>query len=599
MRKFLVVIVAVLSLCFVAAAQEATTAASEKSHYICVRVEIPNVSDLSANLQSFVSSVYPDAPMPPMEMMLIPTLKAGDPTVLNLEAPLQIVLFEPPLISQPVIVFSVTDADAYFGSLPEQIEQTGSEGDVRLYKESSPFGGPPKPLAIGAVGNRIAISPNPDAVKAALALMTKGDIPATPTISDGADAAVQVELKKTLEGLDNTMGNPFQMIKGMMSMAMAVDPNAQKMMPMLQAEIDAFEDAVREMDDILLRLSFTPNDLRVHLAVHPVAGGSVSTYLASVPAGDLRTLKYLPADAMLVGGAKVGDMAPLVGWYRELLTKMSPVEPPDQFLDLMAKMVQAQGDEISFAVVGIGDGGMQIIQAINYKDPETVAALLEDMPAFFEDFNQMYKSMGMDMSFEVEPMSETYKGKKITGWTISFDFGAMAGVPEEALETQKQVLTTMFGPEMASHAAFFGNDLVTVFGMDSLAGLKQIIDGDFKSAATSEKLAAALQDMPGKRNGMACVSLCDFANWMLGIVAPLMEAAGKPVPPPVSQIEFGTGPGAVYTMNMAADGATFDLKLPAEELRVIVEGVMKAMQGPGPGGPSMSPPPPGVESGGE
>ena len=610
MRKIMLsLMVAVLSFATVAAlpaearAQEAPattpeTTAPEAAPSVCVLVEVPSLSDLYAHLQDFAAGVYPEAALPPIEAGIQEIMKTSDPTTVNLKAPLQILILEPPLIRQPVIIFSATDVGRYLENLTPGLQATETDGDIRLYQEGD---APGSLLAIGNVGNRVVISPSVDAVKAALDLMKKGEISEEASISAGADIAVQVELRKLLDSLSESMGNPFDMIRGMMFMGMAMNPQAAKVQPILNAYIDAVESMSRQIDNLLVTLSLSGAELRLHTEAQPVAGSGLSNYLASVPRGELRTLKYLPADSMLIWTSKMGDLEPLMTWSRKIMEAMASAGGQDpKALDPLwqwtEKILPIFGDEFSAALLSSDDGLMRLVEVINFKDPAAAAELLAEYPAFVDQLSEVYKDMGMETSMQYKPKAQTHKGMEISEWTFSYKVGTMPGMPpeeaEKAAEMQQKILTTMFGPEMTGYSTFIGNDMVVTFGKDSLAILKEVIDGEVETAAIpggGSRLAAILEGMPEKPSGIFYISLGEFANWYLNMLGPVFEASGAPLPPQLLQLKFERGPGIVGTWNVSADGVTKDLRVPVEEIGMLVESVTSALQD---ATDSMPPPPP-------
>jgi len=387
----------------------------------------------------------------------------------------------------------------------------------------------------------------------------------------------------------------------MMSMGMAMDPEAAKLQPMITAYIDAVESMSRQIDNFLLTASLSGEELRMHSEARPVEGSALGSYLAAMPSGKLETMKYLPADSILVCASKMGDWAPLTNWSRKLMDGMVSASGLDvgafeslwQWTD---KLAAVYGDEFSAALLQSDDGSMTIVEVINLKDAAAAEKLFAESQPMLDEFGELYKAMGMEMSLQYTPAAQTHNETEINEWAMDIGFGEMPGIPaEEAAEIaerQQKMMSAMFGgPEMTGYSAFLGNDMVIIFGKDSLAALKQVIDGDMGTAASSASLAAALEGMPEKRSGIFYMSLGDFANMYLAMMRPMLEEGEMGMPPELAELKFEKGPGIVATWNMSDGMVSKDVEVPAEEIRLLVQGAMDASNA-ATGEMEMPPPPP-------
>jgi len=577
-------VVAVLMASAVAHGQ--TSALDKLPEGVVAVVESPNVMVLDQNVAEFLQQVSPGAAAPPLSMMLpAAAFKTQDPFSVNMQAPVRVVLLAPPRHMAPVLVYSVPDAARYLDSLVDSLEKQRDEGDVHVYSEWG------RPVVIGTSGAQAALSNDVEAVKSVLGLIESGALPAGPLFGDCALGA-GVRLKTLLDGL-NTMGqNPFDMIRQSLPMAagMGAQPgmDPEQGMKILMAELDAVESIAGQMDSLTITLALRGDAIVGTSQMRPVAGSGLSNYMASVPAQDLELLRYVPADSVAVWGTKLGDLGPLMNWYAGFMELLIPAtgegSPAAPLADLMRESASLVGGELAVGIAIGEQGRLTVYEAAAVKDPAAMEAMIEQSMQLVPDLMSAYEQMGMKMAFNVQRNALSYAGHDISKFEFDMQFTPVEGVPGagQVAAMQQKMMDLMYGEEKSGYWTYLDSNLVYVQGDGALDALKQVIDGAIRPAAGSDRLAEATIGMPSGATSVGYVSLSGLANWGVGLAKAVVEEQMGQVPPELAAVEFGPSPpigGATWIANGVEQT---QWRIPVASVRVIAEGIQKAMTAPQP-----------------
>ncbi len=549
-------------------------------------VELPNVVATAPRLQQTAGQIQPGTVVPPVhQVAAVQLLKTQNPQTVDLSKPLRMVLLAPPRHMFPVTVFAVPDAAAYLESLRPNIQKQEEVDGVHVYQEeSAPFGlgvpAPPKPLCIGTVGQKAVMGSSPVAVRSVMALVAGGNLPEEPFFEGDAGAAVR--LRKLLADLDAAGQNPFNQFK---ALAQAAQPGAPSQAASMEAIVDAYQAMAEQLEVLTGQIAFEPDATMLTFTVKPAAGSAIESYVNTVPSGELRLLKYMPADATMVCAWRSGDISGLLEWYTGWLGKMygalgMDAETVNQFAGMMNLWKDVMGGEIAVAMSAAPGGPMTVVEALTVGDVEkarkAVATMLKDMPEL------MPAQPGVKMAFEANPKAASHAGHDIDQWSFTMEFEPIddTEAARAMAETQGAMIRNVWGEKMQMCSTFIGADYVFTVGPDGLDSLKRVIDGDFEPVVGSQRLADALEGMPEDPMAVACVSLGDLANWYLGV----LEA--MPLPLSLEQIRFESGP-PVGIAAYVTDGGVVEkrVRVPHGAVRAIVQGVQNAfvgMQGPPP-----------------
>jgi len=591
MMKRASVLCAVAVLMASAVAHGQTSALDRLPAGVVAVVESPNVMILDQNVAEFLQQVSPGAAVPPLSMMLpAAAFKTQDPFSVNMQAPVRLVVLAPPHHKAPVLVYSVPDVARYLDSLAG-LQKQRDEGNVHVYTEGG------EPVVIGTAGTQAALSNDVEAVKSVLGLIEGGALPEAPLFGDcGLGAGVR--LKGLLDGLDAIGMNPFEMIRQSLpspadmpsptDMPSHTGMDPQQAMNILKAELDAVESIAGQINTLSLTLALRGDAIIGTSQMRPVAGSGLSNYMASVPTGNLQLLRYVPVDSVAVWATKLGDLGPLMDWYAGFLEVVMPAmgaeSPAVPLGDLVRESVSLVGDELAVGVAIGEQGRLTFYEVAAITDPAGMDDMIEQAMQQVPDLMAGYERMGMKMAFDVQRNALSYAGHDISKFEFDMEFAPVEGVPgaEQMAAMQQKMMELMYGEQKSAYWTYLDSNLVYVQGEGALDALKQVIDGAVRPAAGSDRLAEAMTDMPSRATAVGYVSLSNLATCIVGIArAAAMEMTGQ-VPPQLAAMQFEPGPPIGGAAWVSEGVVRKQWRIPAASVRVIVEGIEKAVAAPQP-----------------
>ena len=525
-------------------------------------------------VESFVGAV-------PLELMM-----TMDPATVDLTKPVQVVVLEPPLHDKPIFVFSATDAARYLDSISDRYAKARDEGELHVYVRvregaAGPLEGEGRVLAIAAVGNRVAMGRDVNVLKKVLALMKDAGF-ATERAFPDSDAGVTVRLRRLLEGLSATGKNPFNALRGVLAMLAARGgpgggPAGVDQQAVLMGYVDAIERLSMQLDVLTVALKADGEAISGHVVVQPVAGGGLAGYLAQMPRSELELLKYLPADSMLLVAAKVGDMTPMAGWVEQFLGALVP--GPDksavtEMASLFREYAACMEGEMAFSISQSAEGPLLAVSAAKVKGVDSMRRLMDSMPDRMARMSGAMPGMGMKTTLTRTPGAIEHNGHLITEWRYTYEFTPAPGPQGEQIAAmQRKAVAVFWGEDFRAYSTFVGNHHVQVQGPGSLDVLKRILDGQARTAAGSEELAAALQGMPGSPAAAGYLALDRCLDFGLYMVSQMMGNMGQTAPPAVFP---KYGPPVGFGAWVREDGALEKrFRVPVETVRSMVQRVQQ------------------------
>ncbi len=595
----------------VAFAQDAAYAAApDLPAEVLAVVEIRNLDKLEQHLQAFLSAVKPGTPLPPVAAAFTQWTKLADPSVLDSALPQRLLVVKTAAGGPAVVaVLRATDAQAYMDGLLPTLTKTEVEGDITLfveeksvfdkdaYQQATPeeqrdgwrfFKSLEVPVAIGVKEKFVCVGKNKASVATALELVGSGKLAAEPILA-GGDLAAHVRLQDLLDALTTPAGGPFDVLReGAMEMMSGGDPDPlsrQMAMTraMLNAEIDALESLLNQIESAHARLSADGEELRLSVGLDAVAGSTLAGYFASVPTGRPDTLAYLPQDAFVVAALKLGSMDALTSWAVDFQAKIMAAQGAEpgaetDFVTAMQNILPAYGDEFSAAMRP--GKGMQMVEVIRMKDAEAVKKMSDEMQNMADLTTQMYKDMGLGMKMEFNPAALTHNGHEISEWRMSFD----VQTPEDAdpmtgwiYAQQQRAMKAMFGDALMICSVGLDSDWLLTIGKDSLKSLKAILDGTYAKLIDDPTFQQSLARIPADSEGVMYVHLTGLFKWIMSFVQTM---SGGLMPPMFADLQFERGPGIVAGINVSDMHVVCDIIVPAAEIKSLVDGFERGMAGP-------------------
>jgi len=283
-----------------------------------------------------------------------------------------------------------------------------------------------------------------------------------------------------------------------------------------------------------------------------------------------------------------------MNWYAGFMEVLVPAtgegSPAAQLGDLMRESASLLGGELAVGIAIGEQGRLTVYEAAAVKDPAAMEAMIEQAMQKVPELMAAYEQMGMKMAFNVQRNALSYAGHDISKFEFDMQFTPVQGMPgaEQTAAMQQKMMDLMYGEDRSGYWTYLDSNLVYVQGEGALDALKQVIDGAIRPAAGSDSLAEATIGMPSGATAVGYVSLSDLATCIVGIAqGVVMEMTGQ-VPPQLASMQFAPGPpigGAVWV----SEGVVRkQWRAPAASLRVIVEGIQKAVSAPQPMPPPMA-----------
>ena len=541
---------------------------------VCVAMEARSIEDLIAGLDEFAAGLSgpPIGEVPPIGQELAKGLNALGPGVVDTRSPARVLVLEPPMHMSPIFVFRSNDPDKFFKRFQGSLQQT--QGDVKIYNFPGPF------RSMGAQGNHVVVSAAPQAVQRGMQLVKSGEATGKPTLPDG-HVAVCARLKKLMEGLKRTGMNPLDSAR---QAIVAAQQQGQAQMPpetmaIIMAELDAIESLSLQTEMATWTVSIGREGVQTDGRVQAAEGSAMADYFKGHPAGNLRTLKYIPAGSVAGYAGKHGGYKELMDWYTEMFRKMAAAGGGDTKLvdkwDAIVKKTMAlYGDEICAAVQPAQEGGLQFTEVIEIEDPAAFKKLMPEFKEAMEVFTQMPQASGMKMDFKVDEKATTYKGQDVMEWRMSWSFddseAPKSPQQQQMARMQGQIFEALFGgPELVMHSAFKGNDMLITGGKGSLGLLKKMMDGRITPVTDSFMWKSHMGEEAARHTGLAYVSLTDLAKWLYDMFIP--GSGGQDDAP-----EFPDSPPAVMTVDVSGKTMECSTSVPSAGIRAMAVAIMQS-----------------------
>lgn len=561
-----VVAVLLVAAAFTVFAPRASAAQTRLPDGVCMAVEVGRPSVLIAHLDQFGRALADR----PLGRQLRETMDSMGLGAMDRRSPARVLLLEPPLHSLPVFVFRSRDPQKFFNQFQGQLRQ--QRNGIRTYDLPVPF------RAMTAEGNQVLVSGAAAAVQKVQGLIRDGKLGGKRMLP-GGDVALCLHPGRLLDGLERMGFNPFdqarQAIRQAQQQGRAEMPAVT--MAMVKAELDAVESLVRQTETAMWTASVGADGVQLDPSVTAVKGSGLAKYFARTPGGALRTLRYVPADAVAAFAGKNPGFEEMTEWWIGALKQMSAAQGQEsesmkEWADIMRKTVATYGDEMCAFVRLSEDGNPQFGEVIELDDPAAYRGLLPEFDKAMAAFSELQQMGGTRMDMELNPKAARHDGRDIMEWRITVEFGAPEGMPgpqaEQMIEMQQKFFNKLFGgPTMVMHMAFAEDDLLVTGGQGSMDLLKKMMDGRVSPVTESDMWRKHLGADAVRHAGVAYLSLTDLAEGIYGAFATGEEEAG-PAP------EFPDSPPLVLTSDVSGRTAKSRLTVPTEGMKAMGQAIV-------------------------
>ena len=615
MRRACIVATLVWGLLLGAWATAATPAAKPNlPRDVLAVIEIRCPSALSGQFAGYAKAVTGNRPtrgLMPVAQRLV--AKVRRPGTVNVNLPWRIAVIGTDDGIATLSLFRSTAPDKYLAALMPNIKKAGKQGNVHLYVQETPYfdraafmkAKPEErrdfqqfrkirktPVSIGIAGDHICMGDRPKDVTKMLQLVTSGKITDRPLLPDAPlnGLAGCVRVKALLDHLTATRGDPFANLRKLVPSIFAPFPGMSnaKLLRTMDAQITVLAELAAQVDVARFTVNVSAQNIAVTLGLEVVPRSALAEYLAAAPAGVPETLSYIPHDAMLVAGSRVGSTARLTEWgltfqKRILSTLGKGPEEIEKALTAFRTMMEARPEEFTFAMLPAFK--LNIVQITRYQDAKDLLQRNRKMLEIAGDMMDLYSGTGVKMTFDIGAKPISYKGHDILHAVMKFEFTAPDGTdPLQARvrKAQRKAIEAMYGTEMPYHATVIGRDLVAVTGEESLDSLKEIIDGKQKRIRDHAAFKKAVAALDPKTSAVLYLRLTDLAQMMMNM---FRETAGPQAAGMIPNVTFEQGPGVAAGMHVDKTYAEGRMNIPAAEIKAVVAPFLKMRPPHGPGQP--------------
>jgi len=345
-----------------------------------------------------------------------------------------------------------------------------------------------------------------------------------------------------------------------------VDPSA-----VIGLYADIFKMVMGGTDRIMAGLTPTSEACNVTVGVKAIPGTDFAATIGSPLEGDFDDmLGYLDNGAIMNMAGKV-DRASLKSAYVKLIELMGQMAPGtvsaadmEGLKKLTVKAIDAMGDSlaISFGPTGTSSPAIAVKYVIKVGDEKAFREVIEEQLKMMQDgaFGKLYKGFGIDLSFDVERDSETYKGVKIDAASVDFDFG------DDAL-MQTEVIKKLYGDSLDYQWAFVDGYCVYAIGGGAEERIRELIDQVRAGGAkqVSSEMKAAMNAIPdsGQADVVGAFNYVRMLNMVTGFM-PVPAGESRP------KLEVPTASSIAFAGRTVADGKmTLQMSLPKKHLMEI------------------------------
>jgi len=258
----------------------------------------------------------------------------------------------------------------------------------------------------------------------------------------------------------------------------------------------------------------------------------------------------------------------------EMLAKMMGKTATDpqilQLKKLAADSMAAVGGTVagSFSVDTTSKPPFTVRYVVGLKDPQALYRVMEESTKLFSAgaLADLYKDMGLKMSFEVQRKAETYKDVAIDA--IKMDFVATDPNSQEA-----QMITAMYGQGMNGRVAVVNNLLLYAFAGDPGPAIRELID-QVKAGGSAAQIAtevdAATKLIPGAEKA-------DFFTTFNLLRAVQMATTMAPMPIQMPAVQSQSS--VAIAGNADGGKLSIELAVPKQHVMEIMATFMKMQQG--------------------
>jgi gluconolactonase len=335
-----------------------------------------------------------------------------------------------------------------------------------------------------------------------------------------------------------------------------------------------FEVMFNQLDHVTLTLKPTPDLALLSINVSPVKDTTFASMLvpSKTPRKPNPLLPYLEDGAMINVAGSI-DKPSTKKLYDSIYDCLLPAltqnaisaETIEKLRKLTVDEVDSFGDFVAFSMSADTKSKppFEMTYVIEVADAAKLQTVLEESMKLMNAgvINDMYKSMGLDVSFHIHQATAEYKG-------VSIDSAHMAFTAKDAESEMGKAIAAIYGSGFDYRWALTDGLGLYAIGSDADRHIKELIDQAKSDQAkpVASEMTQALALLPAARNADA-VGTINYVR-MLKMA---METAKTMMPKdaPIPQIDTPTESNIVFSAKTLKNSLRIDIAVPKKHLTEI------------------------------
>lgn len=473
--------------------------------------------------------------------------------------------------AKPVFVAPITDREQFKGALAAMMTEGETVDGVTTFTAANG-----QATMLGFCEGHAIVAKSKLACQAVLELWQSGAIEAglltlRPT---GSLVVAAIDIGKTWAIYQPVVTGAIQTFKmmanqGFQQAAQGQGVDADRARAVIEAEIGWFLAIAGQLDQVSLALTVGKQGVSLATESTFKANTPLAEFLSAQKPRELRLMRYLPADAVVAGGARLDGTDHFMAWYLGFMRTIAGADEEARIAvdGPLRSWAESWAGEAAFALVPPTEGGgcIEGVYILDLADGATVEQALFAMMDDTGVMKQLTVGMGRNAEIRFEKNVATYKGKSIHRATSTFDLASMPA-------PQAEMIRRMFTDgSFVNDIAIVGDKLVMAFQGSARERLERLIDtlpGDGGDFLDSPLLRRTFATVPKDQSLIGFVSIGDVLEWVQGI-APIRIRATT----------YDSVAGIGVTARLSGRQIRTNLIVPMAEILALRNAVIAAKQG--------------------
>lgn len=464
---------------------------------------------------------------------------------------------------------------------------SGLDGIAIISAQNSPLGD----LAmVPATGNKFAIITVADAKDSLLAIkiaMAKSTLAANLDAEQTKQAlSSPLWAYANIPVLNQTFGKTVldQLEKVEQTLAEMPEQPGMTMEPekIIKMYVDFYKLFTEQAKSVTLNLTPSPEVLRLAITLAANPDTDLAGFLVKNPKAEnnFTLTGYLDQPAAVNALAKVNKTTfPAMNMrfmelFMDIASDSFGPEKHQKWIKAMTDSCDATGDEMAFTFsFASGTPPFELTEIIQLRDEQKYR---ETMKEIFEMINDIYKSMGLPMTFTFEENTSQYNGVAIDTARIKFN------TTEDADDPGTQMVKAMYGDALEYKMAITNKFLLLEIGPDAETKLKALIDKVKTSTPgqPTNDITVALAAIPNaaKTDFIASVNILRLISGVGQMMQTMPIPGAKIMAPMFSQLDTQTQ-SCIAMAGVVGNGkATLHIALPKQHLKETANAFIQMQQ---------------------